>query len=119
MKNNFKFNSVVIIICVILICSFVKCIQESKPTKKEMHKKQIESLFHYDGGPHKNAFSLVSKMVNDPKSIENLGCYYVEDTLNHVLEVEWEFTVKNKFGGVEREKLNFQSDTLGNIIKIY
>lgn len=100
-----------------LLVTALSC--ESKPTKKELHEKQIKSLFYYEGGPHKNAFSLVSELSNDPKSIENLRCGYVEDTINHTLDVYWEFTSKNRFGGVVRQDISFKSDTLGNIIKFY
>lgn len=112
------FITIAIIVGVLfLLVTALSC--ESKPTKKELHEKQIKSLFYYEGGPHKNAFSLVSELSNDPKSIENLDCFYIEDTINHTLDVRWDFTIKNKLGGVERQKLMFQSDTLGNIIKFY
>lgn len=92
---------------------------ENKQTKKEIHKKQIESLFFYKNGPHKKAYALVYDLSNDPMSIENLGCVYVEDTINHTLDVRWDFTTKNAFGGNVKESISFQSDTLGNIIKLY
>lgn len=112
------FITIAIVLGIIsLLMSALSC--ESKPTKKEIHDKQIKSLFYYEGGPHKNAFHLVSELSNDPRSIENLGCTYVEDTINHTLDVYWEFTAKNAFGGAVREDISFQSDTLGNIIKIY
>ena len=124
MRNQFLQKAVyyavifALIICgLVLIFSLFGC--ENKPTKKELHQKQIESLFYYRGGPHKTAFSLVSKMANDPKSIENLDCVYIEDTINHTLDVHWDFTYKNAFGGVVREQIVFQSDTLGNVIKFY
>lgn len=124
MRNQFLQKAVeyaitfTLIICgLFLIYSIIGC--DSRPTKKELHKKQIESLFYYNGGPHITAFNLVSKLSNDPKSIENLGCSYVEDTINHTLDVYWEFTSKNAFGGVVRQDVSFQSDTLGNIIKFY
>ena len=106
-----------ILAVVYMLLTALSC--QSKPSKKELHEKQIKSLFYYDGGPHKNAFLLVSELSNDPKSIENLGCSYVEDTINHTLDVYWEFTAKNAFGGVVRQDVSFQSDTLGNIIKFY
>ena len=108
---------VTVVVLFYLLFTLFSC--DKKPTKKELHQKQIESLFYYRGGPHKTAFNLVSGMINDPKSIENLDCVYIEDTINHTLDVHWDFTYKNAFGGVVREQVIFQSDTLGNVIKFY
>lgn len=92
---------------------------EEKPTKVQLHRKQVESLFYYSGGPHKTAFSYVQKQLNDPESLENIDCVWVEDTTTNIITVHWEFSAKNAFGGRLREYVVFDSDTLGNIVKVH
>ena len=92
---------------------------EEKPTKAELHNQQLNSLFYYSGGPHKTAYDYVYKQLNDPSSLENIDCVWVEDTTTNILTVQWEFSAKNAFGGRLREYVVFDSDTLGNIVKVY
>ena len=104
-------------IIILSVFSLISC--EEKPTKEQLHRKQIESLFYYENGPHKTAYHLISQQAKDPNSLENLGCYYVEDTIENTLDVNWEFTATNSFGGRLRYYVSFKSDTLGNIIETY
>lgn len=107
-----------IILCLFLILLLASSC-DSKPSKKELHQKQIESLFFYNGGPHKTANHYLSNQLKDPRSLENVSCIYIEDTINHVVKVKWEFTATNSFGGRIRDYVVFDSDTLGNIVKVH
>ena len=115
MKKNFI---KAVVLSIILAFIFVSC-SEKKLTKEEMHQKQIESLFinKPPHGYHKTLVNLVLSQLNDPNSFDHLGTYYIErDT---TLVVEMDFTAKNGFGGAVRQKVIIESDTLGNITKIY
>lgn len=107
-----------IAIATLFILLFISC-SEKKLTKQEQHQKQIESLFFYNGGPHKTANHYLSNQLNDPNSLENVSCVYIEDTINHIVKVKWEFTATNPFGGRVRDYVLFDSDTLGNIVKVH
>lgn len=119
MKKDFKIKMIIAVFFSIIIGLLLRSCKDPKPTKESLHKKQIESLFMYNGGPHKGAFNYLSNQLNDPESLDNIRCIYVEDTISNIVSVKWQFTAKNAFGGRVRHYVIFDSDTLGNIVKVH
>lgn len=117
--KNYKSKLIAIFIFSAIIGISLRSCKDTKPTKQELHNKQIESLFFYNGGPHKKAYSYLANQLNDPNSLENVSCIYIEDTISNVVKVKWEFTATNSFGGRIKDFVIFDSDTLGNIVKVH
>lgn len=90
--------------------------KEVKLSKSELHKKNIEKMFLWDGGPQRELFNLVNNDLNDPKSFEHINTYWIEG--NGAISIIMTFTAKNGFGGTMKKTVSVESDTLGHITKI-
>jgi len=90
---------------------------EIKPTKAEIHKQNIEKLFSAWDGSHINLKAKIQEGLNDPNSYENISTnYWDRDSL---IVVKTIYTAKNEYGGVIKTTVMIESDTLGNILKVY
>jgi len=89
---------------------------EIKPTKAEIHKQNIEKLFHPWDGSNIELEKKIKESLNDPESYEHITTTYIDT--GDFLSVKSIFTAKNGFGGVIKQEVVIQQDTLGNIIKV-
>lgn len=105
----------------LLICIVATSPDEVEPvvklTKKEIHKQNIEKLFSAWDGSHINLKAKIQESLNDPDSYENISTNYWDR--DSIIVVKTIYTAKNEYGGVEKMVIMAESDTLGNIIKVY
>lgn len=119
-EDGKKMKFIVPIILFLLLFLFFKCACDSEPeiklTKAEIHKQNIEKLFHPWDGSNIELEKKIKESLNDSESYEHITTTYIDT--GDFLSVKSIFTAKNGFGGVIKEEVVIQQDTLGNIIKV-
>lgn len=121
-EDNKKLKFIIPIVLFTLLFLLFKCTcgsdseSEIKLTKAEIHKQNIEKLFHPWDGSNIELEKRIKESLNDPESYEHVTTTYVDT--GDFLSVKTIFTAKNGFGGVIKQEVVVQQDTLGNIIKI-
>ncbi|REG96159.1 hypothetical protein [Flavobacterium aquicola] len=119
-EDGKKVKIIVPIILLTLLFLLFKCTCDSEPevklTKAEIHKQNIEKLFHPWDGSNIVLEQKIKESLNDPESYEHITTSYIDT--GDFLSVKTVFTAKNGFGGVIKQEVVIQQDTLGNIIKV-
>lgn len=90
--------------------------EEIQIQKDSIHKQNIEKLFSAWDGANIELEKKIKESLNDPDSYEHITTTYID--AGTYLAVKTTFTARNVYGGVIKQQVVVQQDTLGNIIKV-